>query len=108
MATQIFHLDLFEMLPKLFIRNTRCNYRRRNDGVECRAFRRFVRRGHVPKYLNIGECRRVQECHTGYGTGVNACKLSDSADMPFGWFLPVALIAVFATCGWMLVLGRGH
>ena len=26
MATQIFHLDLFEMLPKLFIRNTRCNY----------------------------------------------------------------------------------
>ena len=25
-----------------------------------------------------------------------------------GWFLPVALIAVFATCGWMLVLGRGH
>jgi Protein of unknown function (DUF1648) len=25
-----------------------------------------------------------------------------------GWFLPVALIAVFATCGWMLALGRGH
>jgi len=25
-----------------------------------------------------------------------------------GWFLPVALIAVFATCGWMWVLGRGH
>jgi hypothetical protein len=25
-----------------------------------------------------------------------------------GWFLPVALIAVFATCGWMLLLGRGH
>jgi Domain of unknown function (DUF1648) len=25
-----------------------------------------------------------------------------------GWFLPVALIAVFATCGWMLVLGRWH
>jgi uncharacterized membrane protein len=25
-----------------------------------------------------------------------------------GWFLPMALIAVFATCGWMLVLGRGH
>jgi hypothetical protein len=25
-----------------------------------------------------------------------------------GWFLPLALIAVFATCGWMLVLGRGH
>jgi Domain of unknown function (DUF1648) len=25
-----------------------------------------------------------------------------------GWFLPVALIAVFATCGWMLVLGPGH
>jgi uncharacterized membrane protein len=25
-----------------------------------------------------------------------------------GWFLPVALIAVFATCGWMFVLGRGH
>ena len=25
-----------------------------------------------------------------------------------GWFLPVALIAVFATCGRMLVLGRGH
>lgn len=25
-----------------------------------------------------------------------------------GWFLPVALIAIFATCGWMLVLGRGH
>jgi hypothetical protein len=39
---------------------------------------------------------------------VNACKLSDSADMPFGWFLPVGLIAVFATCGWMLVLGHGH
>ena len=25
-----------------------------------------------------------------------------------GWFLPVALITVFATCGWMCVLGRGH
>jgi uncharacterized membrane protein len=25
-----------------------------------------------------------------------------------GWFLPVTLIAVFATCGWMWVLGRGH
>jgi hypothetical protein len=25
-----------------------------------------------------------------------------------GWFLPVALIAVFATCGWMFVLGLGH
>ena len=25
-----------------------------------------------------------------------------------GWFLPAALIAVFATCGWMWVLGRGH
>jgi hypothetical protein len=25
-----------------------------------------------------------------------------------GWFLPAALIAVFATCGWMFVLGRGH
>jgi uncharacterized protein DUF1648 len=25
-----------------------------------------------------------------------------------GWFLPVALITVFATCGRMLVLGRGH
>jgi hypothetical protein len=25
-----------------------------------------------------------------------------------GWFLPVTLIAIFATCGWMLVLGRGH
>jgi hypothetical protein len=25
-----------------------------------------------------------------------------------GWFLPVTLIAVFATCGWMFVLGRGH
>lgn len=25
-----------------------------------------------------------------------------------GWFLPLALIAVFATCGWMLVLGRVH
>ena len=39
--------------------------------------------GHVPKCLNIWECGRVQECHTGYGTGVNACKLSDSADMLF-------------------------
>jgi hypothetical protein len=26
MATQIFHIDLFEMLPNLFICNTRCNY----------------------------------------------------------------------------------
>jgi hypothetical protein len=25
-----------------------------------------------------------------------------------GWFLPVTLIAIFATCGWMFVLGRGH
>jgi Protein of unknown function (DUF1648) len=25
-----------------------------------------------------------------------------------GWFLPVTLIAVFATRGWMFVLGRGH
>jgi len=25
-----------------------------------------------------------------------------------GWFLPVTLITVFATCGWMWVLGRGH
>jgi hypothetical protein len=25
-----------------------------------------------------------------------------------GWFLPVALIAVFATCGWMWMLGLGH
>jgi Protein of unknown function (DUF1648) len=25
-----------------------------------------------------------------------------------GWFLPVTLIAVLATCGWMLVLERGH
>ncbi len=25
-----------------------------------------------------------------------------------GWFLPVTLLAVFATCGWMWVLGRGH
>jgi Protein of unknown function (DUF1648) len=25
-----------------------------------------------------------------------------------GWFLPVTLIAVLATCGWMFVLGRGH
>jgi Protein of unknown function (DUF1648) len=24
-----------------------------------------------------------------------------------GWFLPVTLIAVLATCGWMFVLGRG-
>ncbi len=24
-----------------------------------------------------------------------------------GWFLPAALIAVLATCGWMWVLGRG-
>src|SRR5688572_16859245 len=107
MAPQIFHLDLFEMLTNLFIRNTRCNY-----GAEMMALNvgRFAGLGvgHVPKYLNIGECRRVQECHTGYGTGVNACKPSDPADMPFGWFLPVALIAVFATCGWMLVLGRGQ
>jgi hypothetical protein len=27
---------------------------------------------HVPKYPSIGECRDVQECHTGYGTGVVA------------------------------------
>jgi hypothetical protein len=25
-----------------------------------------------------------------------------------GWFPPVALIAVFATCEWMWMLGRGH
>src|SRR5262245_56470698 len=25
-----------------------------------------------------------------------------------GWFLPVTLLAIFATCGWMWVLGRGH
>jgi hypothetical protein len=25
-----------------------------------------------------------------------------------GWFLPVTLITLFATCGWMWVLGRGH
>jgi Protein of unknown function (DUF1648) len=25
-----------------------------------------------------------------------------------GWFLPVTLIAVFATCGWMWMLGRGY
>jgi len=25
-----------------------------------------------------------------------------------GWFLPVTLVAIFATCGWMWVLGRGH
>jgi Protein of unknown function (DUF1648) len=25
-----------------------------------------------------------------------------------GWFLPVTLIAVLATCGWMLALGRGR
>ena len=92
MATQIFHLDLLEMLPNLFICNTRCNH-----GAEMTALNvgRFAGSGvwHVPKYPNIGECRGVQECHTGYRTGVNACKLSDSA---------------FATCGWMWVLGRGH
>ena len=107
MATQIFHLDLFEVLPNVLIRNTRCNY-----GAEMMALNvgRFdgLDVGHVPKCLNIGEGRRVQVCHTSYRTGVNACKISDSADMPFGWFLPVALIAVFATYGWMLVLGRGH
>ena len=92
MAPQIFHLDLFEMLPNLFIRKTRCNY-----GAEIMALNvgRFagLGLGHVPKYLNIGQCVRVQERHTGYGTGANACKLSDSA---------------FATCGWMWVLRRGH
>jgi hypothetical protein len=25
-----------------------------------------------------------------------------------GWFLPVALIAVFGVCGWMWMLGRGY
>jgi uncharacterized membrane protein len=25
-----------------------------------------------------------------------------------GWFLPVALVAVFSVCGWIWVLGRGH
>jgi hypothetical protein len=25
-----------------------------------------------------------------------------------GWFMPVAMIAVFATCGRMWVFGRGH
>ena len=24
------------------------------------------------------------------------------------WFLPVTLLAVFATCGWMWTIGRGH
>jgi len=75
-------LATFETLPNLFICKTRCNY-----GAEMMALNagRFAGLGvgHVPKYLNIGECGSVQECHTGYGTGVNACKLSDSADMPF-------------------------
>jgi len=25
-----------------------------------------------------------------------------------GWFLPITVFAVIATCGWMCVLGRGH
>jgi hypothetical protein len=70
------------MLPNLFICKMRCNY-----GAEMMALNvgRFTGSGvgHVPKYLNLGECGRVQERHTGYGTGVKAWKLYDSADMPF-------------------------
>ena len=83
---------MFEMLPNLYICNTRCNH-----GAEMMALNvgRFASLGvwHVPKYPNIGECKDVQECHTDYGTGVNACNLSDSA---------------IATCVWMLVFERGH
>jgi Protein of unknown function (DUF1648) len=25
-----------------------------------------------------------------------------------GWFLPITLLAIFSTCGWMWVIGRGY